>query len=160
MAEFMPKRSSIADQTLDELEGVEWGPPEFDSFLVTNVHRLRRVPLKQFRVEDLRLVIGQQVGLEYLVPIALDHLEANPLAEGDYYPGDLLAAVARVPEGFWRDRPALVRRVVSAIDGALVRLRKEDAGDGFADELIAARERLMAVSLSRFDARLHRIGQV
>jgi hypothetical protein len=132
MAEFMPRRSSIADKTLDDLEGIEWGPPQIESNLVTDVHRLRRVPLKQFRIEDLRLMIGQKVGLEYLVPIALDHLDANPLVEGDFYPGDLLAAVLRVPDGFWRDRPVLVPRVLSAIDAALARLRKEDERDGLA----------------------------
>src|SRR6478672_1657976 len=83
---------NIADQTLDELEGVEWGPPTFDSSVVTNVHRLRHVPLKQYRLEDLRLMIGQQVGVDYLVPRALDHLEPHPLASGDFYPGDVLAA--------------------------------------------------------------------
>ena len=144
----MSKERSIADQTLDELEEVEWGPPQYDTALVTNAHRLRRVPLKQFRIEDLRLMIGQKVGLEYLIPIALDHLEANPLAEGDCYPGDLLAAVARVPDGFWRDRGALVPRVVSAIDGAVVCLRGEDERDGLAEELIVARARLMGVSRS------------
>ena len=144
----MSKERSIADQTLDELEGVEWGRPQYDSALVTNAHRLRRVPLKQFRIEDLRLMIGQKVGLEHLVPIALDHLEANPLAEGNSYAGDLLAAVARLPAGFWRVRPTLIPRVVAAIDGALVRLRTEDERDGLADELTAARERLMVVSRS------------
>ena len=64
----------IADQTLNELEGFEWGPPTFESALVTNIHRLRRVPLKQYRIEDLRLMIGQQIGLDYLVPPALDDL--------------------------------------------------------------------------------------
>ncbi len=57
----------IADQTLDELEGVQWAPPTFDSALVTNIHRLRHLPLKQYRVEDLRLMIGQRIGLDYLV---------------------------------------------------------------------------------------------
>ena len=64
----------IADQTLNELEGFEWEPPTFESALVTNIHRLRRLPLKQYRMEDLRLMIGQQIGLDYLVPPALDDL--------------------------------------------------------------------------------------
>ena len=107
----MPRKArTIAGQTLDELEGVEWGPPTYDSGLVTNVHRLRRVPLNQFRLEDLRLMIGQQVGVDYLVPRALDHLEAHPLASGDMYPGDVLAAVARLPDGYWSKH----RRLISA----------------------------------------------
>ena len=37
--------SNLGEQSLDELEGVEWGPPTYDSYLVANVHRLRRVPM-------------------------------------------------------------------------------------------------------------------
>ena len=136
---------AISDQTLDDLEGVEWGPPEYDSYLVTNVHRLRRVPLKQYRLEDLRLMIAQNVGLRYLVPLALDHLENHPLAEGDFYPGDLLAAVARLPDAFWSAHRPLVPRALRAIDGALDRLHKADTADELADDLRAARVRLAAV---------------
>src|SRR3989337_2593731 len=109
----MPQKArTIADQTLDELEGVEWGPPTYDSSLVTNVHGLRRVPLKQYRLEDLRLMIGQQVGVNYLVPRALDHLEAHPLASGDFYPGDVLAAVARLADAFWSTHRQLIPQAI------------------------------------------------
>src|SRR3712207_2262692 len=142
----MPQNArTIADQTLDELEGVEWGPPTYDSALVTNVHRLRRVPLKQYRLEDLRLMIGQQVGLSYLVPRALDHLEAHPLASGDFYPGDLVAAVARLPDTFWSSHRPLVERAIRAIDGGLARAHKVPTSDELPDELRAARDRLTAL---------------
>src|SRR3954447_20486803 len=119
----MPQKArTTAEQTLDELEGVEWGRPTYDSGLVTNAHRLRRVPLKQYRLEDLRLMIGQQVGVNHLVPRALDHLEAHPLASGDHYPGDVLAAVARLPDSFWSTHRHLIPRTIRAIDGALARV--------------------------------------
>jgi hypothetical protein len=46
-------------KTLTELEGQDWGPPTFDSHIVTTIHRLRYVPLEQFAVEDLRICIVQ-----------------------------------------------------------------------------------------------------
>jgi hypothetical protein len=95
-----PDLRPIRDQTLQELEGRDWGPPTFDSHVVTEVHRLRRVPLKRFRIEDFRLLIGQGVGLPYLVPMALEHLERHPFAEGDFYPGDLLKSAAAVEDPF------------------------------------------------------------
>ena len=64
-------------KTLQELEGEDWAEPEYESHLVTNAHRLHRVPLREFTVEDLRFMIGQQFGLPYLIPIALEHLPAN-----------------------------------------------------------------------------------
>lgn len=54
---------SNEDKTLEELDGEKWGEPSYDSYLVTNCHRLRRIPLKDFSVEDLRLMIGQGIGL-------------------------------------------------------------------------------------------------
>jgi hypothetical protein len=56
-------------------------------------------------VEELRLLIGRQRSLARYVPLALDLLEANPLAEGDYYPGDLLHAVLQVEPEYWRANP-------------------------------------------------------
>jgi contact-dependent growth inhibition (CDI) system CdiI-like immunity protein len=96
---------SILDKSLQELEHKDWGEPTYDSYLVTTIHRLRRVPLRQFTVEDLRIMIGQNIGLQYLVPLALEHLRRNPLAEGDYYPGDLLKMVLSADAKFWQNHP-------------------------------------------------------
>ena len=133
------------ERTLDELEGVEWGPPTYDSHVVTSVHRLRRVPLNQYRPEDLRLMISQEVGLSYLVPRALDHLEAHPLASGDFYPGDLLSAVARVPTRYWSAQRSLIPRTIRVIDAALARAHRGDTAEDVSDELRSARVRLAAL---------------
>ena len=60
-----------------------------------------RIPVNQLTTEDLRMLIGQQIGLKFLVPLALGTLEQDPLAAGDLYKGDLLHAVVRVPPAFW-----------------------------------------------------------
>ena len=46
--------------TLDELDPPGWGPPEYDSYLVRTCHELRKKPLSQFTVEDLRIMIWRQ----------------------------------------------------------------------------------------------------
>ena len=84
------------DKTLEELEDADWGEPSYHSHLVETCHELRRKPLRDFTIEDLRIMIGQQIGLPFLVPLALDILEQNPLAEGDFFAGDLLYSVFRV----------------------------------------------------------------
>jgi hypothetical protein len=45
--------------------------------------------------EELRLAIGQQMSVRILVPVAIDRLEANPLASGDMYCGALLEHVLK-----------------------------------------------------------------
>jgi hypothetical protein len=109
-------------KSLQELEQHDWGEPTFDSHLVTTVHGLRRKPLAEFTVEDLRIMIGQRFSLPFLIPIALERLDEEPLAEGDFYPGDLLHAVLMAGEAFWTDHPDsfqevrnLVRRVKDSL---------------------------------------------
>ena len=57
--------SSILDKSLQELEQSDWGEGKYGSYLVTTIHRLRRIPLGQFGIEDLRIMIGQNIGLQY-----------------------------------------------------------------------------------------------
>lgn len=103
-----------SSKTLQELEERDWGEPSFPSYLVRTCYALRRKPLQDFTVEDLRIVIGQNIGLNYLIPLAIEHLQHDPLAAGDFYPGDLLAAVLKVEHDFWQSQPHL-RRAVQAI---------------------------------------------
>jgi len=46
-------------------------------------------------------MIGQKISLLFLVPLALEKLEEDPLVEANIYPGDLLNVVLDVPEKFW-----------------------------------------------------------
>jgi hypothetical protein len=98
-------------KSLQELENESWGEPAYDSYLVTTVHRLRRKPLREYTVEDLRIMIGQQIGLTYLIPLALERLAENPLASGDFYNGDLLQMVRSVDSGYWQQHKEQWRAV-------------------------------------------------
>jgi hypothetical protein len=90
--------------TIEEIEGDRWPEPEASStFLVSRCHALRRKPLSEFTVEDMRIMLGQQVSVPVLLPFAVEVLVRDPLAEGDYYPGDLLSAVLRLPDSAWSD---------------------------------------------------------
>jgi hypothetical protein len=122
----------MAGKNLDELEGVVWGEPTFDSYLVTTCHRLRTKPVDDFSVEDLRIMIGQKVGLPHLIPLAVAVLERDPLAEGNYYPGDLLANVIGAEE-WLQAHPEWLGRVVRVTERATKEL--EDAGEHLRDRL-------------------------
>ena len=106
-------------KSLQQLEGEDWGEPTYHSHLVKECHRLHRVPLCDFTVEDMRIMIGQDIGLEYLVPLALERLQAEPYAEGDFYPGDLLVNVLGADVGFWRRRPELRQQLVAIAERAI-----------------------------------------
>lgn len=75
------------------------------------------VPIGEFTVEDLRLMIGQQEGLLFLIPLALERLASDPLIQGNFYPGDLLCVVLKVGADFWMRHPALRNKMNSVLDG-------------------------------------------
>ena len=84
-----------ADKTLEDIDGQKWPMPCCASYLVSTCTALRKKRLDAFTVEDLRIMIAQDIGAEVLKPFAMAKLRENPLAEGDYYPGDLLEAAAK-----------------------------------------------------------------
>ena len=108
----------VSNKTLQEIDGEDWGEPEWQSYVVMNCHRLRRVPIKDFTVEDLRLMVGQKMALEYVLPLALNVLEKNPVAAGDFYEGDLLEAVERVGNEFWQASPILREKWLTIVEKA------------------------------------------
>ena len=106
-------------RTLEELEDARWGEPEYDSYVVRTCHALRRKPLGTLTDEELRVGVGQRVGLGYLVPIAVERLRPNPLTAADHYEGDLLRSVLDVPSPFWAEHPDVREELTSIVREAL-----------------------------------------
>lgn len=75
--------------------------------LVARCTELMKIPLNDYSIEDLRLMIGQKWGLSYLIPLAIEKLTNDLFAEGDLYEGDLLANVLKVERAFWEQNPGL-----------------------------------------------------
>jgi hypothetical protein len=114
----------VERRTLDELDPPAWAAatPD-DTNLVRRCHELRQTPLDEFKVEDYRIMIGQQISLSFLVPRAIAILQSNPLAEGDFYPGDLLKAVLGIDKPYWhahveqwQDVPGIADGLIEAVD--------------------------------------------
>ena len=85
-----------------------------------------------FGVEELRLLIGRQQSLRRYVPLAIDILERNPLAEGDYYPGDLLHAVLNVDVNYWHANREQWERMAEIVESfTFAQARLSDALQAF-----------------------------
>ncbi|MEU8677614.1 contact-dependent growth inhibition system immunity protein [Streptomyces sp. NPDC048560] len=105
-------------RSLEELERDRWGAPPPDATrLMSTAHTLRSRPVGTLTVEDLRLLIGQDIGLPVLLPLAVEVLRDNPLAEGDMYEGDLLRAVLTRRSAVWSVYPDLERQLTSIVGG-------------------------------------------
>jgi hypothetical protein len=102
------------DLSLEQLEGCRWPEPSADATgLVKAVHSLRRRPVRSLEAHELTRLIGQNEGLRWLVPVALEILKetAPEEAAGGFYDDDLLGAVLTRGENFWRQCPDLVEEV-------------------------------------------------
>ena len=129
-------RRPAAGVTLQQLDGQDWGdPPADESYVIRTCHRLRRVPLDRFDAEDLRIMIGQRLSLAVLVPLAVELLEADPLAGGDMVDGALLATVLASLEPVQLDAD-LTRRLGGVVDRVAV--ADPDDVDPRLPDLIAA----------------------
>lgn len=103
-----------------------------------------------FTVEDFRIMLGQRIAVPILLPLAVDVLVSDPYAEGDYYPGDLLWAVLRLPASAWSARPEMRQRLATAVAAADlddIQL-PEGAHDAVVSLLRPPRERRRAASVA------------
>lgn len=89
-------------KTLENLEKRKSSEPPYISNLVRKCSELEKKQLIEFNIEDLRLMIGQSFSLNYLIPLAIEKLKENILAEGHLYEGDLLNAVLTSDNNYWK----------------------------------------------------------
>ena len=95
-------KNNWRQKSIENLEKDYWGqPPKDATTLVDRVHRLRTIQIEQLTPGDIRLLIGQNVGLKFLIPVALDLLREDLFMDTDFYNGDLLKYVMRVDNDFW-----------------------------------------------------------
>ncbi len=99
----MKLENNWRQKSLDSLEKNTWPALSSDegSYLIKTCNALRKKQLQDFTTEDLRIMIGQEIGLYFLMPLAIETLAGNLFAEGDMYEGDLLKSVLDVDTKFW-----------------------------------------------------------
>jgi hypothetical protein len=102
--------------SLEALEGDVPAPVPAGTPVEKRCEELRKKPIEDLTADELQLQIGQRIGLDHLVPAALDVLEREPLVEGGYYPGDLLGTVLRLDRDFWTEHRALHERCVAVLE--------------------------------------------
>ncbi|WP_337100130.1 contact-dependent growth inhibition system immunity protein [Paenibacillus sp. YIM B09110] len=99
------------NRTLEDLEGEVWGEADFKSSLVLKSHALRKKPINSLTNEDLRLLISQDLGLTYVISIAIERLSMNPFNSGDLFVGDLLATILKLNKKFLSDNPEIATEI-------------------------------------------------
>src|SRR5688500_14431168 len=91
-------------KTLENLEKDFWGEPTYDSYLIRRSHEIRKLPLIELTNDDLAMMLRQHSSLDYMVPLAIDKLQADILAYGDSScEGAIMDAMVKIPASFWKE---------------------------------------------------------
>ena len=121
-------------QSLESLEACNWGEPEPGATnMVRQVYLLRRKPLDSLTNNEVRLAVGQAVGVPFILDLAFMRLEQDPLLEGGCYPGDILSSLIRADATIWDQRPVLRAKLTELYERAM---------NGPSDDLCSFRESL------------------
>ena len=104
-------------KSLEELENDYWEERDtYETSLVETIYRIRKKSLDQLTPGDIRYFIGQNLGNDYIVSLALNLLEENPYVLGTYYEGDLLMGILHIEIEFWMDHKKLLNRLIGIMD--------------------------------------------
>ena len=99
-------------KSLEELENDYWEERDtYETSLIEIIYRIRKKPLLQLIPSEIRYFVGQNMGNDYIVPLALDILEKNPYILGTYYEGDLLYAVLNIDIEYWKEHDKSLKQL-------------------------------------------------
>lgn len=108
----------MIDSTLciDDIESISSPQPAQDNHKSVETYRLRTTPVGQLTDTDLRILLGQRHALEIVVPLSIDLLEQNPLAEAQLYKGALFDKLLEISPEFWKSHPEENNRLIDLKD--------------------------------------------
>jgi hypothetical protein len=98
-----PRRNLDEDRTLNVLLGWKADQPPYPTSLVEHASIALATPLRDLTNEQVRLLVSQGFGLEYVVPKAISILVENPLIGVTFYHGDLLSSCLKISPEFWME---------------------------------------------------------
>jgi hypothetical protein len=114
-------------KSLEILENDKWpNEKEYPTGLVKRCHDYRKIPVDKLTIGELRTLIGQNIGLKYLIPIAIDFLKTDVLIEGDFYPGDLLESVLKIDKNFWTQNINLKGQFIDLLNLNIDKIKSEN----------------------------------
>lgn len=92
-------------------------------------------------VGQLRTLISQKIGIQYLTEIALELLDEN-IVTGDLFEGDLLLSVSKIPSEYWNQNRSKLEKLKVLVESN-TELIKSELGENDYDEIMTVMEKLM-----------------
>ena len=98
-----------------------------------------------FTPSDLRMMIGQNIGTKYLLPIALDIVEHDPFVDATFYKGDLLNVVLLAERECFS--PSNLGRIQRIAENIFPKIREMPTDDPVRPRLIRAISHVLPLPL-------------
>lgn len=125
------------DRSIEELEGFYPKDSAVDSYVIRTSLEAVKKPLSRLSNEEIRLLIGQKIGLKHLIPMAVETIYEEPLIEVGYFEGDLLLQLLRLSESDWCDNKEDFKWLRAIVENNLERIRScEEIPDKLIDRIV------------------------
>jgi hypothetical protein len=102
-------------KSIDQLQFTSQRDQASPAGIASRCHQYMEVPIKDLSKEQVRLLLSHDVGTIFLLDKTIRILEEDILADGDFYPGDLLSALLNVNKVYWKNSPELAGRLYSLL---------------------------------------------
>jgi len=113
----MKLENNWRNKSIEALEKTNYGDPDTaPTGLVKRCFEYIKIPVTNLSIEQLRMLISQNIGLNYTIRLAIEILSQNILIEGDLYEGDLLNSVPDADIYFWQQNKDLKEELVGTLN--------------------------------------------
>ena len=141
----------MENKSISELEGWRWEGSipkrETHSGVECRFYELHTKPISDLEIDEIRFLIGQNSGLEHLVPYAISKLKEDILFEAEYYPGDLLCSVLQINNkpNYWITHRNVQQDMIHLMNENIHRLSSSDVNYEIIQKIKAAYKAFQAV---------------
>lgn len=106
---------ALPAETLERLTGdASYSNPGFRSGLTLLIAAAWKKPLTELTCAQVRVLVGQRLGLQWLAAPVATFVRSSPGVECDLYPGDLTAAAFHACDDLLRHAPEETRAFLAA----------------------------------------------
>lgn len=97
--------NKIYETSINEIKGLPESQAEFGSSLEKNIIQAQKKLLKDLTNEDLRMLLGQNLHLELIVPLVLERLKNDLFIRSEDMNILLLSKLLQIDLDYWKGNP-------------------------------------------------------
>ena len=118
-------KNDFASKSIEELENDYWKEPEFKSGLTMICYRARKKQINELNEDEICTLIRQNIGLKYLLPVAVKKFEEYMNNINNFYLSSLLDTLLNLDNNQWINNKEQKEKFVRDLYDSLSNLNEE-----------------------------------